>query len=71
MIHAGLSEQFPKDCRVSPSEECTRTFLQDVKPWLRRGTVVGYGRDGAILLVKLDGAPKPKPFGAFFWERYR
>lgn len=70
MIPPGLCERFPKGCRVRLSPEGERTILHQVKPWLRRGTVAGYGRDGAIIYVLRDGTVRAQPYGAFFWEPY-
>lgn len=70
MIPAKLGLRFPKGCRVMLSPEGERAFLHHIKPWLRRGTVTGYGRDGNILRVLVDGASRPELYGAFFWERY-
>ncbi|HEY6114471.1 MAG TPA: DUF4314 domain-containing protein [Candidatus Dormibacteraeota bacterium] len=71
MSLAWLRIEFPKGCRVMLSEEGERTILHQVKPWLRRGTVVGYGRDGAVLYIHRDGTGQAQPYGAMFWERYR
>lgn len=71
MIPAKLGVRFPKGCRVMLSPEGERAILHHIKPWLRRGTVTGYGRDGNILRVQVDGIPnRAEQYGAFFWEPY-
>lgn len=57
---------YPKGCRVRATADFREQFPQSRS---QTGTVVGYGRDPAMIRVRRDGLATAEAYHVLFWER--